>query len=104
MDSAALKSFAVSLATHLDRVRRRSAPMRDGVVACEIAGGWLAAQPGREQGEVPSACQNRMYFLTGEELVREGDVELGLQEAKRLGCSRVFVYLAPWKVDAAVEA
>lgn len=93
-----------ALARHIDAVRRRTTPLREGLVTRELAeGAWLSAIPGAPAGDVPSSSMNRAYWLDPGAPVRRADFERAAAEFAALGCKRAYFWVAPWAWDAQTE-
>ena len=91
------------LAHHIDRVRRRTTPRRSGVVLAEIPGGWMSAKPAAAPGEVPSLSTNRVYWMDREAPIGEPEIAGARAEARRLGLTRLYLWLPPWAWNEGVE-
>src|SRR5215831_10787730 len=94
----------VELASHIDRVRRRTMPFRGGVVVREFRGGWLSFVPGAPRAEFPSASADRIYWLAGTARVGEHEIETALGAAREIGQREGFIWLAPWRWNERTEA
>ncbi len=94
----------LDLARHIDRVRRRGAASREGVVVRDVPGGWLSVQVGGTPAEFASQSRSRVNWLASEGPVTESAVVEALNAARDLGGPRLFVWLAPWGCDDDTDA
>ncbi len=94
---------AMTLAEHLDRVRRAQAPMRHGTVIRPVPGGWVSVRKCLAPGEFPSDSANRVYWMTARVAVTAAAVDAARGTLRELGCARAFVWLSPWGWSRTVE-
>jgi GNAT superfamily N-acetyltransferase len=91
------------LARHINRMRRRTTPLRPGVVVRDITGGWLSARPGGDPGAYPSSSLNRVYWMDVEGTIGPHEVEGALSAGRELGLRRMYAWVAPWAWDETLE-
>jgi GNAT superfamily N-acetyltransferase len=94
----------LDLARHLDRVRRRHAALKHGVVTRELPGGWLTAEPGKPPAEFPSASMDRVYWFARAEPVAAAEIDGALGIMRGLGVRRAYLWLAPWACPPETQA
>lgn len=84
------------LARHIDRVRRRQAPHREGFVQRTLTRGWLTARPGADAGEFASATPNRVHWFAPDAPIGESDLAQAAAELGAISCPSAFIWIAPW--------
>lgn len=93
----------LTLAEHIERVRKRTIHYRQGLVVRELPGGWMSALPGRPAGEYASASLHRVYWLTLREKLQALQIGAAADAFRALDCRKLFAWLAPWACNTEVE-
>jgi GNAT superfamily N-acetyltransferase len=97
----------LAIARHLDRVRRAGAAAREGVIVKSLtgpAGGWFSGRPGVDPGEYPSVGLNRIFWISTAWPIAPADMDGAFEAARAMDCRRMFIWIAPWAHNAAVES
>lgn len=85
----------IDIITHLGRVWRRGAEIRDSIVVRDCPPGWIRHAPGQAPGEVPSSAATRVLWTDPSVPLTRCDVMAARDALRALGVRRAFAWLSP---------
>ncbi len=83
------------IVTHLGRVWRRGAEIRESIVLRDCPPGWIRHNPTGPAGDVPSSAATRMLWTDPTSPLTSRDVAAARDALLALGVARAFVWLSP---------
>lgn len=89
--------------THLGRVWRRGAEIRDSIVVRDCPPGWIRHAPDQPPGDVPSAAATRVLWADPTSPLTQRDVMAARDSLRALGVPRAFAWLSPLAWSAGVD-